>query len=531
MDANQCGDLCSAAKCRELEIRIIQLESLFDIAMRQISKLENQIFGIKSDLSLLDAAFQTHTNQTIPEAHNYSPTVKVGLAVDSGGNTIKVFVSVDGQNDSQTASLPSNEVKVGLSVDSTANTLKLFVAVGDRNDSQTVSLPSNEVIVGLAVDNNTRALTVFVAVGAKDDQDTIYLPEAKTDFDLDDLIDLIKNLIDDEIKEWLKDLAKKIIAELISELFDNDDKRGKLSITGDLVGRTLKLTISDGYSTDSTSIYIPGGGGGGGDGGEESEPKFIKGSAYLTPEGILIISIDSSIGSTTFEVDIMSALTDIKRLVEDIYRYTVIDITGTTVTEFECEEESQDNLPAAEPFKELDYQGKGVSGVHALLQTVNFNLQNIFNEICISQPVLASPDWWQVRLGGAVPQLVCTFRRGSTRTYHSLSIPHPTVTNLTDQAQIPAYQKGNWQGMIVLIDNSKFIVNCSNSAEAERICNVAASLIDAAFLPTPYRVWLTERKGTPVSQDEMQPTSLMYYSTGQRNTKPDWYSAIKSDDP
>jgi hypothetical protein len=531
VSANGCQDFCTASKCRELEARIGQLEVLVNAAFRLVEQLSNKVEGLESDVSLLEAAFEAHTLQAIPSAHDYSPTVKVGLAVDSAANSLKVFVAVDENNDSQTTNLPSNQVKVGLAVDSTANTLKVFVAVGDRNDEATVSLPNNEVVVGLAVDNNTRALTVFVAVGAKDDQDTIYLPDDQEPFNLKDLIDLIKNLIDDEIKDWLKDLAQKLIVELIDEFFDNDNKRGKLSIYGDYVGRTLKLTVSDGYSSDSTSIYIPRGGGGGGGEEEEPEPKYIKGSAFLTLEGILIISIDSSIGSTTFEVDIMSALREIKRLVEDIYQYTVIDINGTTLTEFKCEEDNQQNPPQGEPYKSLAYSGKGVSGINALLQTVNFNLQDIFNEICTTQPVLASPDWWQVRLGGAVPQLVCTFRRGETRTYHSLSIPHPSNVTLTNQPQIPQYEKGNWQGMIVLVDNSKFIVNCSSSAEAERICSIAASLIDGAFLPLPYRVWLTERKGTPVSQDVMQPTSLMYYATGQRNNKPDWYSAIKNNDP
>lgn len=150
----------------------------------------------------------------------------------------------------------------------------------------------------------------------------------------------------------------------------------------------------------------------------------------------------------------------------------------------------------------------------------------VFTEICEKNTTLAAPDWWQVRLGGSVPQIVCTFRRGATRTYHSLSIPHPINTTKPEEALIPEYEKGNWQGMIVLTDNSKFIVNCNSSSEAERVCNIARGLINPNFLPNPFKIWLTERKGEPVANDTMRPTSILYYSTGQRNLNPDWYMAI-----
>jgi hypothetical protein len=209
-------------------------------------------------------------------------------------------------------------------------------------------------------------------------------------------------------------------------------------------------------------------------------------------------------------------------LLEDVHEYTVIDVNGETVTEFICPE----NADETENHSQLAYAGKSFTGLHTLLKTVNDNLLTVFTEICEKESILAAPDWWQVRLRGNVPQIVCTFRRVGTRAYHSLAIPHPINTNKPENALIPEYQKGNWQGMIVLTDNSKFIVNCNSAAEAERICGIAAGLINPNFLPNPYKVWLSERKGEPVNNDSMQPTSIMYYSTGQRNTNPDWYMAV-----
>jgi hypothetical protein len=61
------------------------------------------------------------------------------------------------------------------------------------------------------------------------------------------------------------------------------------------------------------------------------------------------------------------------------------------------------------------------------------------------------------------------------------------------------------------------------------MCQIAASKIIGSYLPTPYKVWITERKGEPVGESEMQPSSIYYYSQGQENLKPDWRFAIPPD--
>jgi hypothetical protein len=537
---SNCPDICTAEKCRELEERIEKLES---------------------DLELLKAAFEAHTEQEIPEAHLYEPEVDVSLAVNSAEQTLKVFVSVDGSNDSETVTLPKYEpeVDVSLAVDSGNNTLKVFVAVDDSNDEETVNLPSQ--LVNVEADISDGTLAINVSVGNEDDTATVDLPSlpVKVEADIDSGTIIVDVTVGDENDFATVDLSALSLP---------------VNVEADIYDGTLAINVSVGDEDDIATVDLPQSSGAGDEGSlfdrlldalklwllneflddlkdlikdllkdlikeiideifdlikdyiDEllDQRKFITGQAFYD-EGLLTININSSIGGTTFDVEIpMADLDEIKDLIEKIHEYTVIDVNGETVTEFICAEEAEEGEAVGN--SQLAYSGKSFTGLHNLLKTVNDNLLTVFTEICEKNPTLAAPDWWQVRLGGSVPQIVCTFRRGATRTYHSLSIPHPINTTKPEEALIPEYEKGNWQGMIVLTDNSKFIVNCNSSSEAERVCNIARGLINPNFLPNPFKIWLTERKGEPVANDTMRPTSILYYSTGQRNLNPDWYMAI-----
>lgn len=140
---------------------------------------------------------------------------------------------------------------------------------------------------------------------------------------------------------------------------------------------------------------------------------------------------------------------------------------------------------------------------------------------------IAVPAWWQVRLGASIPQLACVFRKGGSRTYHSLSIPHPANTEKVEGILLPAYTKGSYQGMVVCKDNSKFIINCNTQEEAERMCSLAIPLIQAEWLESPPRIHIGKRKGQAVSVDYMTPTSINYYPTGQQNLVPAWRVKVK----
>lgn len=183
-----------------------------------------------------------------------------------------------------------------------------------------------------------------------------------------------------------------------------------------------------------------------------------------------------------------------------------------------------DDLDTVYSFKDkvLRAISKQVSQTTAIEQT-------IINEICDVQKesIVAIPEWWQVRVNNNVPQICLIFRSLGTKTYHKLNIPHPlNITKLT-LPPIATYLKGNWQAQLILIDNSKFIINCKTKGEAERVTLIALSLIDPIFIGNNPKLYFAERRGEAIRQTTMKATSAMYFSTGQQNLEPDWHAAFK----
>jgi hypothetical protein len=138
------------------------------------------------------------------------------------------------------------------------------------------------------------------------------------------------------------------------------------------------------------------------------------------------------------------------------------------------------------------------------------------------EPVASIPDWWQVRLGAERPQLVIIYRLGTTQNYWQLAIPHPAIIQPPEQSPLPAYTKGNWQGQIILTDNSKFTVNANSRAEAEKVINAARNFIQGGRLGTNPAIYYGERKGRAVKEGAMTPIRADYYPTGQKDVKPAW---------
>ena len=170
------------------------------------------------------------------------------------------------------------------------------------------------------------------------------------------------------------------------------------------------------------------------------------------------------------------------------------------------------------------YKDKVLRAINKQLDHLKRIEQTVINEVCEieTSSVVASPDWWQVRIQGDRPQIALIFRLMGTRAYHRITIPHPLNTNKPTNPPIPTYKKGNWQGEIVCVDNSKFLVNCESKAEAERVVNIALSLIDPVWVGSTPRLYFAERKGVTVSQGNMKATSVLYFPNGQKDLMPEW---------
>ena len=114
----------------------------------------------------------------------------------------------------------------------------------------------------------------------------------------------------------------------------------------------------------------------------------------------------------------------------------------------------------------------------------------------------------------------------------SLTIPHFDVTGSkikTKLKLIPDYEKGNYQGMLTLKDNSKLIIYAKSITEAEKFIKkiVTSNLIDKKYLDkTNYDVKVGKIKGN-FKEVKVTPTYAKYYSTGQKNLQPDWVSFIE----
>ncbi len=158
-----------------------------------------------------------------------------------------------------------------------------------------------------------------------------------------------------------------------------------------------------------------------------------------------------------------------------------------------------------------------------------------------SETVPLIPEFWNMRVGSARPQLVVAFRPKNRSnepknkaSKWALTIPHfdatGTQTNIQKKLKlIPEYEKGNYQGTLTLKDNSKLIIYAKSIIEAERFIKkiVTSNLIDKKYLDkTNYEIKVGKIKGN-YKEIRVTPTYAKYFSTGQKNLQPDWVSFIE----
>lgn len=143
--------------------------------------------------------------------------------------------------------------------------------------------------------------------------------------------------------------------------------------------------------------------------------------------------------------------------------------------------------------------------------------------------VAAVPEWWQVRVGQR-PQLVVLYaevqkdgKLGNSRW--AMTIPHYSKKN-TYKPSFPTYNKGDFEGMLRLADNSNIIVNASTAAECKRVLNALKQ-----FLPQPMLKGSTMKVGQRFGMDfkkvKVTAVSAKFFSNGQHNAKPDWTINLK----
>lgn len=146
------------------------------------------------------------------------------------------------------------------------------------------------------------------------------------------------------------------------------------------------------------------------------------------------------------------------------------------------------------------------------------------------QPIAAVPEWWQARTGSDRAQLVVLYaeklagnRLGRSR--YAMTIPHYLYVG-EGKPRFPEYQKGSWEGILVLNDNSKVIVNCISYKEASRVLNALKLFINPLMLNGSTQK-IGERGGLPLKKITVKPVMSKFFATGQKDMNPTWVQSYE----
>lgn len=144
---------------------------------------------------------------------------------------------------------------------------------------------------------------------------------------------------------------------------------------------------------------------------------------------------------------------------------------------------------------------------------------------CQSNMAVATiPDWWQTRIGADRPQAVVYFREWNGKKFgdytHQVSIPHYSKPK-NYKPQFPIMKKGDNNGIMVLKDNSKIVVNCVSKNEAKKMLDFLKSLVGVAYAKKVFTKFGAYQDGS-LKKVETKAVRLDFYSKGQEFSAPDW---------
>ncbi len=249
MSNNNCADLCTAAKCQELERRIEELETIINEHLIQKipyahgwegdcniflsltgTTLNAEIYidniGEGSDSVELpfvtQAEFDNHVGTLVNGnsnlAHTYVPEIdhNLSIAETNGQFTLTSRINLEGTPAEDSIVIPLNNSESNLSIDGTVTGKTLLLSVGDGNSQDTAEIPLPFVLqddfdehlredipnahdynpfidVNVGIEQNT--LFVDVAIDDSSDSGTteLLLPEIKVFPSLN--ADLIENTL------------------------------------------------------------------------------------------------------------------------------------------------------------------------------------------------------------------------------------------------------------------------------------------------------------------------------------------------
>ena len=160
-------------------------------------------------------------------------------------------------------------------------------------------------------------------------------------------------------------------------------------------------------------------------------------------------------------------------------------------------------------------------------EQLNFHrIAQIEAQKCSREYYTAVPEWWQIRIEGDRPQMVFLFgeklgENNYDTARYPITIPHPIVQHYTT-SPLPDYKKGQYEVLLTLKDNSKLIINAFSIDEAEKMLEACKAIIDPDYLDGSILRPIAPRKGPQLLEIVVGARRSEYFSTGLKNTKPDW---------
>ena len=145
----------------------------------------------------------------------------------------------------------------------------------------------------------------------------------------------------------------------------------------------------------------------------------------------------------------------------------------------------------------------------------------------MNDDVATIPDGWALRPEYHRPQAIYQFAEvdssgniiGSPK--YKITVPHH-LSNKPD-SPLPNYNKGNWEIIYVLNDNSKITIHSLDEANGQLLLAAILPRIDQRYLTNAY----TSKSGLVVTSSPLQQITVTnrlckYWSQGCKNELPDW---------
>ena len=166
-----------------------------------------------------------------------------------------------------------------------------------------------------------------------------------------------------------------------------------------------------------------------------------------------------------------------------------------------------------------------IPGTESAIILQHESLADILGNQCHKECYSAVPEMWQVRIEANRPQMVFMFAEfdetGKVIGYakNPITLPHPIDSQYL-KSPLPEYQKGQWEALLTLKDNSKLIINAFNLEEAEKMLEACKKLIKPEMLEGAIERPIAPRKGTELLQIKVRCLKSEYFPNGLKNAKP-----------